>query len=60
MAAPVFMSQLLMPVDVLRVPGIDKDKPKPEKAYYTLSDFCSIESRSLACTPRSSCITVIS
>ena len=23
---------------VLRMPGIDK--PKPEKAYYTLSDFC--------------------
>ena len=25
---------------LLRLPGIDRDKPKPDKAYYTLSDFC--------------------
>jgi len=39
--ASVFLSQLLRPGGVLRLPGIDRDKPKPEKAYYTLSDFCS-------------------
>ena len=38
--ASVFLSQLLRPGGVLRLPGIDRDKPKPEKAYYTLSDFC--------------------
>jgi len=36
----LFLSQLLRPGGVLRLPGIDRDKPKPEKHFYTLSDFC--------------------
>lgn len=38
--ASVFLSQLLKPGAELRLPGIDRDAPKPEKAYYTLSDLC--------------------